>query len=101
MTDDPVFYDDSRMRAFLQYKNTYLYAIVPGLVQHFGAYRSSFKNPGKVGKYKRYSSTYDNQFDVLKVNWKEEFQNPFLAKSSKDFVKEIVNKEFLDEYKKL
>ena len=101
MTDDPVFYDDSRMRAFLQYKDTCLYAIVPGLVQHFGAYRSTFGNPGKVGKYKRYSSTYDNQFDVGKVNWKEEFENPYLAKSSKDFVKEIVNKEFLDEYKKL
>lgn len=101
MTEDPVYYDDSRMRAFLQYKNTCLYAIVPGLVQHFGAYRSSFGNPGKVGKFKRYSSTYDNQIKVEKVNWKEEFQNPYLARSTKDFVKEIVNKEFLDEYKKL
>jgi len=101
MTEDPVYYDDSRMRAFLQYKNTCLYAIVPGLVQHFGAYRSSFGNPGRVGKFKRYSSTYDNQIKVEKVNWKEEFQNPYLARSTKDFVKEIVNKEFLDEYKKL
>lgn len=73
----------------------------PGLVQHFGAYRSTFNNPGAVGGIPRNSKTYDNQFDVESVDWESEFKNPYLAKSSKDWVKEIVNKEFLDEYKKL
>ena len=41
------------------------------------------------------------RFDVESVDWESEFKNPYLAKSSKDWVKEIVNKEFLDEYKKL
>lgn len=101
MTDDKTRYDDSRLKAYLQAKDTNLYAIVPGLVQHFGAYRSTFGNPGSVGGIQRYSKTYNNQFDVKSINWEEEFKNPYFAKSSKDWVKEIVNKEFLDEYKKL
>ena len=89
MTDDQTRYDDSRLKAYLQAKDTVLYAIVPGLIQHFGAYRSTFGNPGSVGGIQRYSQTYDNQLEVEKVDWEE------------DWVKEIVNKEFLDEYKKL
>lgn len=49
MTDDQTRYDDSRLKAYLQAKGIDLYAIVPGLVQHFGAYRSTFNNPGAVG----------------------------------------------------
>lgn len=101
MTTDPIYYDDSRLRAYLHAKKTVLYAIVPGLVQHFGAYRSTFRNPGSVGGIQRYSQTYDNQFDVKGINWENEFSNPYHAKSTKDWVKEIVNKEFLDEYKRL
>lgn len=101
MTDDQTRYDDSRLKAYLQAKGMYLYAIVPGLVQHFGAYRSTFGNPGAVGGIQRYSQTYDNQLDVKSIDWTAEFADPYLAKSSKDWVKEIVNKEFLDEYKKL
>lgn len=100
MTDDQSRFDDSRLKAYLQYKGLYLYAICPGLVQHFGAYRSTFNNQGAVGGIQRYSTTVDSQFDVNSVNWEEEFKHPFLAKSTKDWVKEIVNKEFLDEYKK-
>lgn len=99
--DDQTRYDDSRLKAYLQMTGQYLYAIVPGLIQHFGAYRSTFRNPGSVGGIHRYSSTYDNQFDVNAIDWKSEFENPYDAKSSKDWVKEVVNKEFLDEYKKL
>ena len=101
MTDDQSRYDDSRLKAYLQAKGVDLYAIVPGLIQHFGAYRSTFKNPGSVGGIQRNSSTYDNQLDVKSIDWEREFKEPYLAKSSKDWVKEIVNKEFLDEYKKL
>lgn len=101
MTDDQTRYDDSRLKAYLQAKGIDLYAIVPGLVQHFGAYRSTFNNPGAVGGIPRNSKTYDNQLDVESIDWEREFKNPYLAKSSKDWVKEIVNKEFLDEYKKL
>lgn len=97
---DPSYCDDSRLKAYLQMKGEYLYAIVPGLVQHFGAFRSSFGNPGSVGGIIRNSTTYDNQLDVKSINWIEEFNNPYDAKSTKDWVKEVVNKEFLDEYKK-
>lgn len=100
MTGDQTRCDDSRLKAYLQAKDINLYAIVPGLVQHFGAYRSTFATPGSIGGIQRYSKIYNNQLDVKSINWKEEFQNPYFAKSSKDWVKEIVNKEFLDEYKK-
>ena len=100
MTDDKNRVDDSRLKAYLQYKKLDLYAICPCLVQHMGAYRSTFGNPGKVGQYQRYSATYDNQFDVQSVDWVEEFKNPYLAKNSKDWVKEIVNKEFEERYGK-
>ena len=100
MSDDQTRYDDSRLKAYLQYKNINLYAICPCLVQHMGAYRSTFGNPGAVGGLQRYSATYDNQFDVTKVDWEKEFKNPYLAKSTKDWVKEIVNKEFDEMYGK-
>ena len=98
MTDDQTRYDDSRLKAYLQHKGIDLYAICPCLVQHMGAYRSTFGNPGSVGGLQRNSATYDNQFDVTKVDWEEEFKNPYLAKSTKDWVKEIVNKEFDEAY---
>lgn len=100
MTDDQTRYDDSRLKAYLQHKDIMLYAICPCLVQHMGAYRSTFNNPGSVGGIQRYSATYDNQFDVKAVNWEEEYANPYLAKPSKDWVKEIVNKEFCENYGK-
>ena len=44
--------------------------------------------------------SYANQFNVTKVDWEYEFKNPYLAKSTKDWVKEIVNKEFDEHYGK-
>lgn len=101
MTDDQTRYDDSRLKAYLQAKGIDLYAIVPGLIQHLGAYRSSFNTSGAVGGIKRYSSTYDNQLDAEAIDWEEEFKNPYIAKSTKDWVREIVKKEFFNEYKKI
>lgn len=91
--------DDDRLAAYLRLHNSFVYAIVPSFVQHFGAYRSNFRTGGMVGGVVRNSSTYDNQFDVESVNWEEEFANPFIAKLKKDYVKEVVRQEFLEEYK--
>ena len=93
--------EDDRLSAFLKLHKSYLYVIVPSMVQHFGAFRSNFKIGGKAGKVIRYSSTYDNQFDVESVDWVKEFENPYIGKLNKDYVKEVVRKEFLDEYKHL
>ena len=100
MVEGPHRFDDSRLKAYLQYKSLDLYAICPCLVQHMGAYRSTFGIPGKVGLYQRCSATYDNQLDVKAIDWVEEFKNPYLAKSSKDWVKEVVEKEFIENYGK-
>lgn len=101
MTDDQSRYDDSRLKAYLQSRGEYLYSIVPGFIQHLGAFRSNFGTSGSVGGILRYSSTYDSQLDVKSIDWAKEFANPFVAKSSKDWVREVVRKEFYEQYKKV
>lgn len=92
--------DDRRLSAYLKIHKSNLFVIVPSLVQHLGAFRSNFRQGGDVGGVVRYSSTYDNQFAVEKVNWKEEFAHPYMAKMKTDRTKEVVNKEFYEQYKK-
>lgn len=92
--------EDDRLSAYLKMFDKKLYVIVPSLVQHFGAFRSNFKTNGIVGKIIRYSSTYDNQFDVESVDWEEEFKLPYIAKMKKDYVKEVVREELYENYKR-
>ena len=92
--------DDDRLSAYLKIHKTNLFAVVPSLVQHFGAFRSNFKQSGNVGNTVRYSTTYDNQLDVESVDWENEFSHPFMAKMKKDYVKDVVRAEFYEEYKK-
>lgn len=90
--------DDDRLSAWLQLHKEKLFVVVPSLIQHFGAFRSNFKTGGKVGGVIRSSSTYDNQFDVTSVDWEHEFSHPYKAKLRKDYVKEVMRKEFLEEF---
>lgn len=53
------------------------YVIVPGLAQHIGYDKSTFKNPYKTGKYLRNSATYNSRFDVTSVDWPKHFKNPY------------------------
>lgn len=92
--------EDDRLAAWLQLRKEKLFAVVPSLVQHFGAFRSSLGTPGKVGQFIRNSQTYDNQFDVTKVDWEAEFANPFEAKMRKDYTKVVMREEFFKEYGK-
>lgn len=87
--------DDDRLAAYLKMHGMTLFAIVPSIIQHFGAYRSTFNFPGKVGGYVRNSSNYDNQFDVKKIDWKAEFENPYKSKMNKDYTKVVYKEEYL------
>lgn len=93
-------HDDDRLAAYLQMKDKKFYAIVPSLFQHLGAFRSNFKQGGKINNVIRNSSTYDSQVDVSKIDWKSEFANPFIGKLKKDYVKTVIREEFMDEYGK-
>lgn len=77
--------EDGLMSRYFSYNDIFIYAIVPSLIQHLGYDKSTFNIPAKVGKNLRNSATYDANFDVKKVNWKEEFQNPFLNLEKKKF----------------
>ena len=88
--------DDDRLAAYLKKHNMSLYAIVPSLIQHFGAFRSTFNFPGKVGQFVRNSATYNTQFDVMSVDWDKEFANPVKAKLNKDYTKLVYKEEYLD-----
>lgn len=88
--------DDDRLAAYLKKHDMSLFSIVPSLIQHFGAFRSTFNFPGKVGQFVRNSSTYDSQFDVKKVDWKYEFNNPVKSKLNKDYTKLVYKEEYLD-----
>jgi hypothetical protein len=92
--------DDDRLSAYLQVRKEKLFAIVPSLIQHYGAFRSNFKVSGAVGGVIRNSSTYDNQFDVESVDWEAEFKDPFIAKLRKDYAKVVMKEEFLKEWGK-
>jgi len=72
--------DDCRVGIWMQKNNRTIYSIVPGLVQHLGAWRSSLGFPGKVGKHKRWSKWYDASLDVFGIDWTAEFKNPYIAK---------------------
>lgn len=77
---DKVKNDDDRLAAYLQFREVEMYAILPSLTQHLGAFRSNFGTAGIINGIARYSSSYDNQLDVDSVDWEEEFKHPFKAK---------------------
>ena len=61
------------------------YAVVPGLIQHIGLDDSVHRLPKKVGKYYRNSATFNLTQDVLQVDWKKEFNEPFLNLIKKSY----------------
>jgi len=77
-------YEDGRLSPFIDTQEKTMFAVVPGLVQHFGAYRSTFKQGGVVAGHKRYSATVNGSQNVKDVDWESEFKNPFMAKMKTD-----------------
>lgn len=79
--------DDGRIKKWLRdNKKLYVYAIVPSMTQHLGAYRSSLDIPGRCGGQVRNSFNFAPSFDVSAVDWESEFANPFTAKDSRGFM---------------
>lgn len=91
---------DCRVAAYCQLNKISVYSIVPSLIQHIGAFRSSMGFPGKVGQYERNSTTYDNQLDVKSVDWQREFENPKESQIKKSHIKKALIAELYEEYKK-
>jgi hypothetical protein len=83
---------ESQFRAYLQETKTYFFTVVPGLVQHLGAYRSTLKIGGEVVGTPRNSSRYDNQLNVEGIDWVEEFKEPYEAEKSKDKIEKYLKK---------
>lgn len=72
-------HDDKRIAFYFQSVNRYMYSLVPGLVQHLGAYRGNFKQGGKIGKNARWSATVNSAQNVMNYDWENEFRNPFIS----------------------
>ena len=70
-------WEDTRIRNYCVNTNTSIYAILPSLFQHLGAYRSALGISGEIGKNKRYSDQFQPDKDIYKVDWKKEMDNPF------------------------
>lgn len=80
--DEDYPWEDSRIKLYCKANGRYVCAVLPGLAQHFGAYRSLLGIGGKVGKLIRVSGLFQPEFDVTKVDWDEEFSDPFCHESN-------------------
>jgi len=69
-------WEDGRITLYTHTKKVPIYSLIPSLVQHLGAYRSTFGIPGKIGKLKRYSSNYLASQDV-DIDWEKEIKNAY------------------------
>lgn len=88
--------EDDRFVAYLQHAKKSIYAVVPSLTQHLGAFRSNFSQGGITPSgVPRYSTNYDTQFDVKSVDWEKEFADPYTDKMNVNFIKKVVKDEFL------
>jgi hypothetical protein len=90
-------WEDRRLAFYLKKTNKFFYSVIPGLTQHLGAFRSNFKQGGKVFGKKRYSATFDSSQDVFNIDWKSEFNNPFIATMKVDHELELTHKRNLEE----
>jgi hypothetical protein len=75
--------EDGLLWRYLSLKNINIYSVMPSLVQHNGYDKSTFKLPAVVGKNKRNSESYNENFYVYKVDWKSEFKYPYINKEKK------------------
>ena len=69
--------DDAIIGAWATVTKTPIFSVIPSLTQHEGYEESVFRTPGKVGRYFRYSETYEPDFDVRAVDWEAEFSAPY------------------------
>jgi hypothetical protein len=72
-------WEDRRLCLYMEEFDIPVMVIVPGLVQHLGAFRSTFGIAGKVFKIKRYSASFDASFDVEAVDWPSHFGSPYAS----------------------
>lgn len=77
--------EDGMMWSYLSITNQIAKIVIPSFVQHEGYDRSTFGNPYICGGNLRNSATYDPDFDPSLVDWKHEFENPYIDKSKKIF----------------
>ena len=71
--DPKLRWEDRRIQHFSSTYNYPIYAFMPSMFQHLGAYRSTMGFAGKIGKScKRYSAMFDPEADVKSVDWKTE-----------------------------
>lgn len=89
---------DAQVAAYLQYTGQYAYAVVPGIVQHLGAYRSTLNIPGEIAGVPRNSCRYDNQLKVENIDWEKEFKYPYEDNRTKDWTKKFLQEEYSNEY---
>lgn len=90
--------EDAQVAAYLQYAEKYAYVVVPGLIQHLGAYRSTLNIPGEIAGVPRNSCRYDNQLKVENIDWEEEFDKPYDKEPNKNWTKRFLQEKYSNEY---
>lgn len=77
--DESYKHDDTRIHFYMQnHRAMNIYAHLPSLSQHLGAFRLTVGTGGKIGRYERVSSFYQPECKVFEVDWENEFANPYL-----------------------
>jgi len=72
-------WEDTRVENYCVNNKIPIYAVLPSLFQHLGAYRSALGISGEIGKNKRYSDQFQPDKDVFQVDWKKEIENPYVT----------------------
>ena len=77
---------DSRTKKYMDEFKRDAFTILPSMFQHLGTWRSTAGYGGKIGQNVRQSFCYNPNFDIYSVDWKKEFEAPYIDKSSKGVI---------------
>lgn len=70
-------FEDRRLVSFLERTDWYCYTVLPSLMQHLGAARSTLEIGESVFGVRRSANNYAPYADVEHVDWASEFATPF------------------------
>tara|TARA_Y100000310_G_scaffold149433_1_gene148773 strand:- start:925 stop:1647 length:723 start_codon:yes stop_codon:yes gene_type:complete len=84
-------WEDYRLSLYCKNNKVPVYAVLPSLFQHLGAFRSTLGMAGIIGKYKRYSNQFDPTFNVEEINWELELENAYRDETPLDMAEIHLN----------
>jgi hypothetical protein len=69
---------DSMLKKYIKVNKATAYTVLPSIIQHIGAFRSTKPTPGIIAGTPRNTFCFDPSFDVFSVDWDKEFADPFV-----------------------